>query len=302
MAKLLRSFALLTVLIVVGAGAYWYFSELKPCVRPITYRIGNFDTEFGISREDFIVSIAEAESIWEEAIGKELFTFTSDGKVAVNLIFDERQEETQEQRVLQEKIDRLQEQYSAKKSLLDEKSALYTAATNQYESLAGDFNERTSQYESDVRYWNRRGGAPENTYQELTAEKKELEVLQQDLEVRRSLVNTLADEVNVLIGEANALAKEINVTVDDYNQSNLIGTQFDQGIYTRDRGKVSVNIYQFSDREKLIRVLAHEFGHVLGLDHNGNPESIMYELNIGDNERLSTEDLSSLKETCSIEL
>ena len=46
-----------------------YYAALQrqyfPCTSPITYSIGNFDTRFDISREDFLSLLKEAEQIWE---------------------------------------------------------------------------------------------------------------------------------------------------------------------------------------------------------------------------------------------
>ena len=72
----------------------------------------------------------------------------------------------------------------------------------------------------------------------------------------------------------------------------------EEGVYFFEDGKKEIDIYEFSSREKLIRVLAHEFGHALGLEHLDNPKAIMYYLNEGTNEKLTTDDLTALKQKC----
>src|SRR3989344_1657404 len=297
-AKAAKRLLVFVVLFGAGVTTYWYVAQTRPCARPISYRIGVFDTRFGISRDGFLSALDEASGIWEKAAGKDLFIYAPDGKVAVNLVFDERQKETVEQKALKNKIDELQGQYEAQKAFLASRTKEYKTQSQAYESLYAQYREKVSLYESQVRYWNRRGGASEKDYQALIERKRELEDLQKALEAKRAEVNRLADEVNVLVASVNALAQKTNATVDEYNGSDLVGREFDQGLYLREGGKVSVTIYQFTDHGKLVRVLAHESGHVLGLDHNNNPESIMYALNRDDNEELSVEDLYSLKETC----
>jgi predicted Zn-dependent protease len=59
-----------------------------------------------------------------------------------------------------------------------------------------------------------------------------------------------------------------------------------------------INIYEFDSRTALLRVLAHEFGHALGLDHNDNEQSIMHYLNSSTNLKPTKEDLAALREVC----
>jgi hypothetical protein len=44
------------------------YNRYFPCQSPISYSIGNFDTKFGISKEDFLSAIVSAESIWEKSL------------------------------------------------------------------------------------------------------------------------------------------------------------------------------------------------------------------------------------------
>jgi len=36
-----------------------------PCTIPLTYSLGTFDTQFGLSRADFLMRIAASENAWE---------------------------------------------------------------------------------------------------------------------------------------------------------------------------------------------------------------------------------------------
>jgi predicted Zn-dependent protease len=68
-------------------------------------------------------------------------------------------------------------------------------------------------------------------------------------------------------------------------------------------GKRKINIYQFDDIERLTLVLAHEFGHALGLTHVGNPKSVMYYLTDRQDTRnlkLSEEDIRAFQYRCNL--
>jgi predicted Zn-dependent protease len=61
----------------------------------------------------------------------------------------------------------------------------------------------------------------------------------------------------------------------------------------------TIYVYEFSSQKVLARLLAHEFGHVLDIDHVSNEDSIMYEYNTSQTLELSKEDLAALEVTCS---
>ena len=82
-------------------------------------------------------------------------------------------------------------------------------------------------------------------------------------------------------------------------QASRLGSEFCGGDYVSKDGKQTITIYQFDDENRLVRVLAHEFGHALGLKHNDNPKAIMYRLMQSDSLNLAPDDIAALKERCS---
>lgn len=72
-------------------------------------------------------------------------------------------------------------------------------------------------------------------------------------------------------------------------------SEYKSGVYEQE-----IDIYEFSTKAKLRRVLAHELGHALGLDHVEDPKAIMYRLNQGTNDTLTKDDLAELKTYCNI--
>ena len=281
--------------------AYYTYTKLRPdvpCAQPITYTIGEFDNRFGISREDFLSQVDAATKIWEKPIGADLFKYDPNGELKINLIYDSRQQTTQKNQQLQSTVQggktdaaSVQVQYLALK-------AQYEQERSAYETAAAAFNADQKKYEAEVQYYNSKGGAPKSEYDLLNAEKQSLVVRQQQLESQRQNLNTEVVQINDMIDKYNLLVAHVNDVVTDINSTS--GKEFSEGLYVRDSAGVHIDIYEYSTKVKLLRVLAHELGHALGLDHNENPKSIMYALNQSTTEVLSADDLAALKARCKV--
>ena len=266
-----------------------------PCSKPITYRIGNFDTDFGISKENFIADLSTASNVWSTVIGKELFRYDPEGKLTIDLIYDDRQKTTDMNHVLRTDINKtealagnVRTQYEKLKNDLAEKEIIYNPEVVEY-------NRRNAAYKIEVDYWNAKGGAPRQKYEELLVTHRELERLRNNLEPQAAEINTLIKEINTFADKFNLLVNDVSTKVETLNQTT--GKEFQEGSYDPDSN--TITIYEFETKAKLLRVLTHEFGHALSLDHNENPESIMYYLNKSSTLVPSKEDTKELLKICS---
>ncbi|MHB0977878.1 MAG: matrixin family metalloprotease [Minisyncoccota bacterium] len=301
MKRLLKIFL---ILVVIGAGVFIipkvFF--VKPCTRPITYNLGTFDEQFGISKTYFLSALKEAEAIWEKPLGKDLFAYApEDGRLKVNLIYDYRQQATSKLADLgiivkdnKASYDSLETKYLSLKTQYEEAKRAYEA---QFESL----NQKNKAYEQQVKYWNAHGGAPKKEYEQLVAERSVLENEASQLQTAQVRLNSMVDELNALVVVLNKLAKTLNLAVDQYNTiGESRGESFTEGLYQSSAAGQEIDIYEFSSRDKLVRVLAHELGHALGLDHISDPQAIMYTFNSGENMELTQADLVELKTLCGV--
>ncbi len=280
--------------------AWQVYDHFLPCSRPIGYYIGSFDPRFGVSKSDFLDAVNQASLIWEKSVDRDLFTFNDHGTLPINLIYDARQQETQQRSSLDKTISAVEQQYNDKRAEFDTLKSYYASQASDYQAALADFEQKVESYSQEVNYWNAHGGATPKAYAELSAQKNALQSMQQALEQQKTALDATFSKLQALTAQVNALAREANGNINTYNQGQFVGKEFDAGLYTQDGAETEISIFQFEDKNKLIRVLAHELGHALGLPHNSNPQSIMYELNSSTNEKPTADDVTALKKVCHI--
>lgn len=313
--KLLRTkffVGILAILLILGFGYYnredagrllrGILNRLQPCQRPITYSIASIDSRFGLTKPELLNDIKRVENVWESPINRQLFEYSPTGDLKISLIYDYRQKATDALRKIGIVINDDRFTYDLLKAKYDLLVASYNKQRAQLDALIATYNADKRAYEKDVSYWNSHGRMTKAEYNILEQKRISLNNQVTTINQAEDILNGLVDTINSTETVLNKLIVALNIQVNTYNTvGSSTGKEFNEGEYVSGASGTSINIYQFNDINQLVRVLAHEFGHALGLGHLDNPKAVMYYLNeSGMNENLTADDITALKKVCGI--
>lgn len=285
-----------SVMTLAAAGTYWYRSTENICPVPLTYHVGEIAPEFNLSKEQVEAYLRDAEVVWEQAAGRELFQSTEAGSLAVNFLFDERQALAESQLSQKSALDGERDKTEELLDTIDEERKKYEAEDKEYQEKMAAYERKLTAYNEKVNRYNDQGGAPSEVYAELEREKATLNRESSGLNATADKLNELARTINELNDKSSQFIDEYNKQVLVYNEEFGFSREFTQGDYQDD----VINIYKFSTENELRTVLAHEFGHALGVDHVEGRSSVMYYLleNTSSFPTLSPEDTAAFATTC----
>lgn len=309
MRRAFNALFLIAILGIAGSLAYTHQAEVRstvnlitagtPCASPMTYSIGAVDPRFGISRAVVAADLKEAEAVWEKPSGKDLFAYVeTGGEVTVSLVYDSRQASTDKLKAAGIQVDKSQASYDALKARYDALLAQVKSEQATYDDKVASYKRDEAAYNAEVAQANARGGARPTEYDRIQADKAALEQEFAAVQSFENAMNADIDTVNALATTLNQLIVQLNLNVEQYNQTGAAAGEFEEGLYQYSGGVRTIDIYEYSNHTQLVRVLAHEMGHALGLEHVADPRAIMYKINQGTSLQATAADINELKAAC----
>src|SRR3989344_2326378 len=192
---------------------------------------------------------------------------------------------------------------SSTMSLLSEVPIAFSISMSAFRALSSDLILRASAaraaFSSSSRSYTV-GGAPPTVYERLEEEKAALAAEARRIKSLESALNADIDMLNAIGTSLNKLIVELNLNVERYNKAGAsTGGEFEEGAYVSEAGSQRIDIFEYSNRTELVRVLAHELGHALGLGHVEDAAAIMYKVNQSKRQSLAQDDITELNRVCS---
>lgn len=270
-----------------------------PCSKPLEYSIGTVDPRFNIEQAKFLTLVNEAENAWESQMKKNLFAYSPEAAFKINLVFDERQVQSNEADKLSAGLTQLEASQNKISSQYDSLSASYSGALEKYNANISKYEKQLKNYNKHVDDWNGSDKTSQSEFDSLQKEKKDLGVSYDKLQKEQTDVNALAKKTNNLVAQEKSVVNEYNSNVSTYKDKYGAMQEFEKGVYQG----AEIDIYQFKQATDLRMTLIHELGHSIGLGHIESSKSIMYYL-MGDqdmqNPTLSAEDVMEFNRACKL--
>jgi len=254
-----------------------------PCAVPLVWRVARVDELFGLSHAEVRAALDQAATLWEEAVGTDLFSNGSDGNLSVRLVYDDRQERRRQILGLELEYNEASANLEARWRGLDEMSQRNDGMRRQNQVGLRDLERQVTSLNDSIRDWNAQGGAPsevraslvtlgnllDDVRDGLTARQREIDELQQQLK----------EEFQRLDREMEAHQREAETLLLAPQSGPIESGMYREAIQIKDGTVTSITreirVYQFDSSDHLVLVAAHELGHALGLAHNAVRGGIM---------------------------
>ena len=300
--KIIKNTLLLVVLFTAFFFAFPKMKELilsilYPCSQKQTFSIVRIDPQFGIATSTVSIYLNQASALWNKAhpASTLLEQVPSGGDISISFVYDERQRATIRNQRLSRELTEQKQKLTIIRNSIAELQTTYTSQKELVSILQKDYSERLNAYNEKVTLLNQQSRKiSSDMIVQLNLERQNLDEDRVHMNEKINALNNLATQIESYSKTHNSVAVNTNTIVDKINEQS--GKTFEEGTYSPREN--TIIIYEYSSVPGLKRVLAHELGHAIGLDHVLGKLSIMYPYNDSTVLTLSAEDKASLTAKC----
>jgi uncharacterized protein YfcZ (UPF0381/DUF406 family) len=265
-------------------------NDLGLCAEPIEYSIGKIDGRFYLTKMQVRINALIASRVWNDVFDQEIIIYNPDADLTINLVYDERQEASDERKRIQGQLSFSSDRIRLKRNQLND---LY----QEFVKDKASFNAAKDEFTDKISSFNASGGIPSSKISELESDQETLKGLMVELKNKADIINSKSADLRGDIVEHNQNVDRLNQLADDEDVN--------VGLYEEDYEADSrtITVYMFSDELDLRHTLAHEMGHALGMDHVDEDNSLMNAVFYETQEslKLSSDDLAELYVACQID-